>query len=89
NSGHVAGIMKGKNPKPGKSFFYSTYKDNINVSPDEWLNSAVKNGGSWWPTWIEWLTKHSGKLKDSKELNLNKYPVIYSAPGQYVVQKQL
>ena len=89
NSGHVAGIMKGKNPKPGKSFFYSTSKDNINISPDEWLNSAVKNGGSWWPTWIEWLTKHSGKLKDSKELNLNKYPVIYSAPGQYVVQKQL
>jgi len=87
NSGHVAGIMKGKNSKPGKSFFYSKDDDNIKMTPDKWLKSAKKNEGSWWPAWIKWLTKRSGNLKDPKELNLNKYPAIYDAPGQYVIQK--
>ena len=53
NSGHVAGIMKGKNSKPGKSFFYSTDVDNIKIAPDKWLKSAKKHEGSWWPTWIK------------------------------------
>jgi len=87
NSGHVAGIMKGKNSKPGKSFFYSTDDDNIKMTPDKWLKSAKKNEGSWWPAWIKWLAKRSGNLKDAKELNLSKYPAIYDAPGQYVIQK--
>jgi polyhydroxyalkanoate synthase len=87
NSGHVAGIMKGKNSKPGKSFFYSTDDDNIKITPDKWLKSAKKNEGSWWPAWIKWLAKRSGNLKDAKELNLNKFPAIYDAPGQYVIQK--
>ena len=87
NSGHVAGIMKGKNSKPGKSFFYSKDDDNIKMTPDKWLKSAIKNEGSWWPAWIKWLAKRSGNLKDAKELNLSKYPAIYDAPGQYVIQK--
>ena len=87
NSGHVAGIMKGKNSKPGKSFFYSKDDDNIKMTPDKWLKSAIKNEGSWWPAWIKWLAKRSGNLKDAKEVNLNKYPSIYNAPGQYVIQK--
>ena len=87
NSGHVAGIMKGKKSKPGKSFFYSADDDNIKMTPDKWLKSAKKYEGSWWPTWSKWLAKRSGNLKDAKELNLNKYPAIYDAPGQYVIQK--
>jgi len=87
NSGHVAGIMKGKKSKPGKSFFYSADDDNIKMTPDKWLKSAKKYEDSWWPTWIKWLAKRSGNLKDTKELNLNKYPAIYDAPGQYVIQK--
>jgi len=87
NSGHVAGIMRGKKSKPGKSFFYSTDNDNIKMTPDKWLKSATKHEGSWWPAWIKWLAKRSGNLKDPKELNLNKYPAIYDAPGQYVIQK--
>ena len=87
NSGHVAGIMKGKKSKPGKSFFYSADDDNIKMTPDKWLKSAKKYEGSWWPTWSKWLVKRSGNLKDAKELNLNKYPVIYDAPGQYVIEK--
>jgi polyhydroxyalkanoate synthase len=87
NSGHVAGIMKGKKSKPGKSFFYSADDDNIKMTPDKWLKSAKKYEGSWWPTWSKWLVKRSGNLKDAKELNLNKYPAIYDAPGQYVIEK--
>ena len=87
NSGHVAGIMRGKNTKPGKSFFYSTDKDDVKTTPEKWLESAVKNEGSWWPTWIKWLSKHSGELKDVKNLNLKNYPPLYKAPGQYVIQK--
>ena len=87
NSGHVAGIMKGKNSKPGKSYFYSTDVDKIKMAPDKWIKSAKKYEGSWWPTWIKWLAKRSGNLKNAKELNLNKYPAIYNAPGQYVIQK--
>jgi polyhydroxyalkanoate synthase len=87
NSGHVAGIMRGKNSKPGKAFFYSTDNDNIKMTPDKWLKSAKKYEGSWWPAWIKWLAKRSGTLKNANELNLNKYPAIYNAPGQYVVQK--
>jgi polyhydroxyalkanoate synthase len=89
NSGHVAGIMRGKKSKPGKAFFYSADADNDNIkmTPDKWLESTTKYEGSWWPAWIKWLAKRSGNLKDAKELNLNKYPAIYNAPGQYVVQK--
>ena len=89
NSGHVAGIMRGKKSKPGKAFFYSADADNDNIkmTPDKWLKSTTKYEGSWWPAWIKWLAKRSGNLKDAKELNLNKYPAIYNAPGQYVVQK--
>jgi len=89
NSGHVAGIMRGKKSKPGKAFFYSADADNDNIkmTPDKWLESTTKYEGSWWPAWIKWLAKRSGNLKDAKELNLNKYPAIYNAPGQYVIQK--
>jgi len=87
NSGHVAGIMRGKKSKPGKSFFFSAGDDNIKMTPDKWLRSATKYEGSWWPAWIKWLTKRSGNLKNANELDLNKYPAIYDAPGQYVIQK--
>ena len=87
SSGHVAGIIQGKEVKPGKLYFYSSNKNNTKISPDEWLDSAKKYEGSWWPAWIKWLTSHSGDLKNVKALNLHKHPALYDAPGQYVVQK--
>ena len=30
------------------------------ATPEEWLEGADKQPGSWWPDWVRWLTSHAG-----------------------------
>ena len=87
NSGHIAGIIQGKDAKPGKQYFYDNDQVTVQSSPTDWLDSASKQDGSWWPQWIKWLEQFSGKNKKINEINLNKFKELYSAPGEYVIEQ--
>ena len=53
--------------------------------PEEWLETAVEQKGSWWLHWAEWLKQRSGKMIAARNKPGNtKYKVIEAAPGRYV-----
>ncbi len=87
NSGHIAGIIQGKDAKPGKLYFYDNDQVTVQSPASEWLDTATKNDGSWWPQWIKWLEQFSGKSKKISDISLKKFKDLYSAPGEYVVEK--
>jgi polyhydroxyalkanoate synthase len=87
NSGHIAGIIQGKGAKPGKQYFYENNNSDVKTNATQWLDTADKKDGSWWPQWISWLEQFSGKAKQSNEINTGKFKPIYNAPGEYVVEK--
>jgi len=53
----------------------------------DWLETAKKQDGSWWPEWTNWLEQYSGDAKAIANINLNKFSEIYSAPGEYVIEQ--
>ncbi|MBN8440870.1 MAG: class I poly(R)-hydroxyalkanoic acid synthase [Thauera sp.] len=83
-SGHIAGAI---NPasKNRRSYWTSTTAPK---DPDEWLESAVEQKGSWWLHWIEWLRGHGGKMVAARgRLGSTKYEPIEPAPGRYVKER--
>jgi len=83
NSGHIQSLI---NP-PGnpKACFWagaSSARD-----PQAWLEHAVKQAGSWWPHWQEWIKVHSGATKSAPgELGSKANPPLEAAPGRYVLE---
>ena len=50
------------------------------ASADEWLESATRHEGSWWPTWVDWLkAKGSSKAVPARKIADG----IEPAPGSY------
>ena len=90
SAGHNGGIVCGpENPK--RRFRELTWEDaDAALSPDEWLERAWLQQGSWWPSWQAWLAQHSGPL-DAPCPSLGKadagYAVLHDAPGTYVLQR--
>ncbi len=79
-SGHIAGIV---NPPSKKKYGHYT-SDAKMVDADAWMASAVKNEGSWWPRWSEWLSRRSGKTVPARIPGDAGYEVLAPAPGTYV-----
>jgi polyhydroxyalkanoate synthase len=75
-SGHVAGIV---NPPSNDKYGY--WAGDIKNTSQEWLDSATKLEGSWWPAYLAWLQKHSGEL--GKPCNYAKLGSLAAAPGTY------
>ena len=49
---------------------------------NDWLATAARHEGSWWPWWTEWLGKAgSGQTVAAREPN----DAIEPAPGRYVM----
>jgi polyhydroxyalkanoate synthase len=75
-SGHNAGVI---NPPSRNKHGYWTAKS-MPQSAQEWLASATKNEGSWWPLWTKWLDgKGSGKQVAARKIDDG----IEPAPGTY------
>lgn len=54
-------------------------------TPEEWLETAQEEEGSWWPHWAAWLHARSGKLIGApRQIGNSQYPVLCAAPGHYV-----
>ena len=83
-SGHIAGAI---NPasKNRRSYWVN---DATAADPDEWLDGAAENKGSWWLHWSEWLAQYGGKQVAARgRLGNAKFAPIEPAPGRYVKER--
>ena len=81
NSGHIQSIL---NPpgNPKANYFYNEQRP---ADAAEWLAGAENRRGSWWPFWVEWLAKRSGKKVEPRaSLGSTAHPPLGPAPGTYV-----
>jgi len=89
SGGHNAGIVS-EPGHPRRHFYISTRAPGTPfVGPDEWLEQASYQEGSWWPAWTEWLAEHSGP-RDQPPPPMGAprkgLPVLGDAPGDYVLE---
>ena len=83
-SGHIAGVI---NPPAKKRRSYWT-ADSLPEDPDAWLAQAREERGSWWPLWLDWLSRQAGGQRPAPAACGNaKYPAIEPAPGRYVKER--
>ena len=83
-SGHIAWII---NP-PGNT--KSTYRvgDSCETDPAQWVQSAEKHSGSWWPDYVAWLNERSGEQKTAPQsLGGAGMAPLAPAPGRYVLDR--
>lgn len=79
-SGHIAGIVNPPNVEK-----YGYYRNNrTDQTADEWFKEAAHLAGSWWPEWMSWLKKESGRLVKAPVFRELPYPGLVNAPGTYV-----
>jgi len=77
-SGHNAGIV---NPPSANKHGYWTNAEQPERAP-EWLETATRHEGSWWPWWTRWLGEHgSGKQVTARAPE----DPIEPAPGRYAM----
>jgi polyhydroxyalkanoate synthase len=85
SSGHIAGII---NPPGGKGAYWTRETgDGTASNPEQWLQSASRHEGSWWPDWTAWLYARSGRKSAPPPMGSAKYPPLLDAPGTYVMEK--
>jgi polyhydroxyalkanoate synthase len=83
-SGHVQSILRP--PRLGRTEHY--VGSGLPSDPDEWLASAQRQDGSWWPHWVSWLEKRSGPRRHAPVASGSAaYPPLCRAPGEYVLQQ--
>jgi len=87
SGGHNAGIVS----EPGHANrSYRCHPDNVAgagyTSPQEWLDSADRKEGSWWPHWQQWLVRHGDRHRVTPPaMGLGR--VLGPAPGRFVLQR--
>ncbi|MFL5158904.1 MAG: PHA/PHB synthase family protein, partial [Microvirga sp.] len=85
SSGHIAGIV---NPPGGKGAYWTKEAgDAPTTTPEQWLQSATRHEGSWWPDWTAWLSARSGRKSAPPRMGSSKYPPLQDAPGTYVLER--
>ena len=85
SSGHVAGII---NPPGGKGAYWTREGSaGAMSSPAEWLQSATKHQGSWWPDWSAWLSDRAGPKGAPPSMGSAQHPPLADAPGTYVLER--
>ena len=80
-SGHIQSVVY-----PADSTRYDRwYGPPTPTDPDQWLNTAAVEKGSWWRPWTEWLIARSGPERQARTtLGNRQYPPLGPAPGRYV-----
>lgn len=84
-SGHIAGVVNP--PSANKYQYWTNSKRKKYEDADAWLEDATETPGSWWPDWIKWMAKHSGKKVPARIPGEGGLKVIEDAPGSYVKAK--
>ena len=88
--GHNAGIVS-EPGHPHRSFHIQQRPAGGHyVGPEQWLASAERRDGSWWPAWLSWLDAHSGP-RDQPPPAMGApeqgYAPIQDAPGTYILER--
>jgi polyhydroxyalkanoate synthase len=80
-SGHIAGVI---NPTKGGKYPHWT-NDELPETPEQWMEGATEQAGSWWVDWHNWLKPQSGrKIKPPMPGMSENLPPLCDAPGEYV-----
>ena len=79
DSGHIAGMIS----PPGSKYGH-WQNTNLPNTPAEWFETASLVQSSWWPTWEEWISEHSGGSAKAREPGGGLLKPIEDAPGSYV-----
>jgi polyhydroxyalkanoate synthase len=80
SSGHIAGVI---NPPRRNKYGYWT-NGATPPDPEQWLESAHRHDGSWWPHWLEWVGAHSGGDVPARDPEKGGLTPLCAAPGEYV-----
>ena len=86
-AGHMQAIL---NPpgNPKAKYFVSKKPGHPPADVDDWLKGTEEVPGSWWPLWMDWVQKRSGKqVAPPKSMGSKKYPPLEAAPGLYVLEQ--
>jgi polyhydroxyalkanoate synthase len=78
-SGHIAGVI---NPASKPKYQYWTGGP-VRGTFEQWVNQATEHPGTWWPNWMEWVTK-GGKRVPARMPGDGKLKPLADAPGTYV-----
>ena len=77
-SGHNAGVINP--PAANKHGFWTN--EQMPESAEDWLETAARHEGSWWPHWAQWLgARGSGKAVPARAIEDGLEP----APGSYAM----
>jgi polyhydroxyalkanoate synthase len=79
-SGHIAGVI---NPVAKPKYQYWT-GERPSGAFEDWLEKAKEHPGSWWPDWIDWLTRQSPEKVSARQPGAGELPPLGDAPGEYV-----
>ena len=87
--GHNTGIVSPPD-KPKASFRRFVRASSARPpEPDAWAEKAVREPGSWWPAWVDWLEAHSSPLRGPAPpmgTVRRGLPPLEPAPGHYVAE---
>ncbi len=88
SGGHNAGIVS-EPGHPRRSYRrLSCHHDDVRPDADEWASNAARIYGSWWPAWVEWLTRHSNAgIAADRVGTPGELKTICAAPGTYVLER--
>jgi polyhydroxyalkanoate synthase len=83
-AGHIASLVNPPtNPKASFQVAAETPED-----AEQWLASAQKEKGSWWPDYTSWLAERTGdEVPAPESLGSADLPPLAEAPGTYVFDK--
>jgi polyhydroxyalkanoate synthase len=83
-SGHIAALV---NPPGNPKSSYRLNPDNP-ADPQDWLDGARTESGTWWPDFVDWLGQRSGPDKPApRKLGGRGLPPLIEAPGTYVLDR--
>ncbi|MEO0399471.1 MAG: class I poly(R)-hydroxyalkanoic acid synthase [Pseudomonadota bacterium] len=82
-SGHIAGVVN----HPDRKKYHHSVNAALPATLEEWKADAVKDPGSWWAYWMEWLNNVSPGAVPARRPGDGDLPAIEPAPGRYVEVK--
>jgi polyhydroxyalkanoate synthase subunit PhaC len=84
NSGHIQSLL---NPPGNLKACFWTGAASAGTA-ETWLEQTAKQGGSWWPHWLEWIKARSADMTPAPATLGNAHnPPLEAAPGRYVMER--
>lgn len=83
NGGHNAGVLSEPGHKHRHFRIHTTRDQDKALSPEDWMQTAALQEGSWWPSWTGWLSQRSGPRSTPPKMGR----ALAKAPGTYVMME--